>query len=167
MSDQSERPSQPVQPVTFHVAAKTEMASVSSLFVEFAEMFGSFDGAIDQVADRLGEVASSGGEFLIAKDGESQMLAFIQQRYRYSAWEAGLTAYVEDVYVREHVRRQGIGRKLTEFALSRARERDCRSISLYTSSGNRQAMELYEGMGFTSPTARYPDAPSYYYSREL
>ena len=153
--------------LTIRLAAESELDAVAPLFIEFAQLFGPYEKTVEQVVRLLRKVVSDGGEFLIVVLSDGRAVGFLQQRYRYSAWEDACTAYIEDVFVLEEFQGAGIGRGLTERALERATERGCKSTSVYTSSGNRPAIALYEGLGFKSATSRYPESPSHYYSKEL
>ena len=149
------------------MAADSDLDAIAPLFIEFARLFGPYEKTVEQVVSLLRKVVSDDGEFLIAVLSDGRTVGFLQQRYRYSAWEDACAAYIEDVFVREEFQGAGIGRELTERALERAVERGCKSASLYTSSGNRPAIALYENLGFKSATSRYPESPSHYYSKEL
>lgn len=55
--------------------------------------------------------------------------------------------------VRDDQRGQGIGRKLVEECIRRARERGAEAVGLHTSRSMAAAIKLYESMGFE----RFPD----------
>jgi ribosomal protein S18 acetylase RimI-like enzyme len=76
-------------------------------------------------------------------------------RYRYSAWVPGLSAELEDVFVRSEARRGGIGRRLVADAIARAEQRGCRLISVTTNERNQGALALYEAFGFRAERERY------------
>jgi len=92
----------------------------------------------------------SGTEFFLSHDGQGTSLGYVQCRYRYSAWNSGLNAELEDVFVVREARCQGVGRQLVEFALARARQKGCRLIGLNTNERNEVALALYQGLGFCS-----------------
>ena len=59
-------------------------------------------------------------------------------------------AWVEDVIVEESVNGQGIGRRLTEAMLERARELGCKTVDLTSRPSREAANALYKKVGFTA-----------------
>lgn len=93
-------------------------------------------------------------EFFIAGSGDDRCLGFVQQRYRYNLWILAPEAYVEDLFVLDHARGQGVGQRLVEFAMQRAQDRGCPLISLDTTERNQRAIRLYERLGFSLRSPR-------------
>ncbi len=58
-------------------------------------------------------------------------------------------AYIEDIVVDVHYRRQGIGRKLMENAIAWAKRNSLPGIMLETQNNNTAACKFYESLGFT------------------
>ena len=92
----------------------------------------------------------AGTEFVLACRGEGTSLGYVQLRYRYSAWTSALSAELEDVFVIREARRQGVGRRLVEFAIARAVAWGCRTAGLNTNERNAQALALYRELGFVA-----------------
>ena len=84
-------------------------------------------------------------EYLLAGEGPD---AVIQVRYRLSIWTGGEDCWIEDVYVEEAARGQGLGRALVVEALRRARERGCGRAELDVDVVNEPARALYGSLGF-------------------
>ncbi|MGQ9572520.1 MAG: GNAT family N-acetyltransferase [Dehalococcoidia bacterium] len=61
---------------------------------------------------------------------------------------AGCFAYVDDVFVLEQYRRQGLGAKLMREALEYARKSGCVRVELSARRDNVAARRLYERLGF-------------------
>lgn len=57
--------------------------------------------------------------------------------------------YVEDIAVFPALRGQGIGRKLTETLLTKAREERSAFVTLEVRPSNQTAIHLYQSLGFT------------------
>jgi len=111
----------------------------------------------------LGEQAPSEAEFLerieellddpntdyfVALDPVGGCLAFLQQRYRRSIWSQGEEANLEALFVFAGSRRLGLGARLVEMAVTRARARGCSVVTLDTNERNTKAIALYERLGF-------------------
>ena len=80
---------------------------------------------------------------------EETPAAVCQIRFRWSVWKSAEDCWLEDLYVREGARRNGLGRALVEAAATRARERGCRRIELDVNEDNAAALALYQACGFT------------------
>lgn len=62
--------------------------------------------------------------------------------------DAGCFGYLDDVFVLEQYRGQGIGTKLMREALNHARKSGCVRVELGTRRDNVRARRLYERLGF-------------------
>jgi N-acetylglutamate synthase-like GNAT family acetyltransferase len=62
----------------------------------------------------------------------------------------GATPYalVENLVVNHKCRRKGIGKKLMQYSIARARQEGCHRIELCSSKGRREAHRLYQSVGF-------------------
>ena len=89
-------------------------------------------------------------DYLVAFDEVGACAGFLQQRYRRDIWTKGGEAYLEDLFVAQGSRRRGLGRRLVETAVERARARGCSLVTLDTNERNDPAVALYEILGFTS-----------------
>jgi GNAT superfamily N-acetyltransferase len=86
-------------------------------------------------------VATLGGEVI----GTLQ-LTFIPGLSSQGAWRA----QVEAVRVRADLRGQGIGARLMEWVIQRARDRGCRLVQLTTNRARLDAHRFYERLGFVA-----------------
>ena len=59
-------------------------------------------------------------------------------------------ALIEGVRVDASLRSGGIGRKLVEWAIARAREKGCRLVQLTSDKRRRDAIRFYESLGFVA-----------------
>lgn len=57
-------------------------------------------------------------------------------------------AMVEGVRVDSRYRGQGIGRQMLQWAIDRARERDCQLVQLTSDKQRSRARQFYESLGF-------------------
>jgi ribosomal protein S18 acetylase RimI-like enzyme len=97
---------------------------------------------------------SGDAEFYLA-EADGQPMAYVLQRFRYSMWVAGLDATIEDLFVTPEHRRKGIGKALIQFALDRARGRECLSVGLDTNENNAASNRIYTGLGFNAFSSRW------------
>jgi GNAT superfamily N-acetyltransferase len=130
------------------IAHTTDAEALAGLLVEFRDWIGRTEpdraGALASVTRLL---ADPDAEFLIAG---APAEAVCQLRYRHSVWTGTDDCVIEDVFVRERARGEGLGRVLVAAAIERARERGCARIQLDTGEGNAPALALYRSFGFES-----------------
>jgi ribosomal protein S18 acetylase RimI-like enzyme len=133
------------------VAEPHEAATVAGLLVEFRDWNGgdwpsanAFEASVELIIER------DEGEFLLGSvDRDAPAVAVCQLRYRFSVWVAAFDCWLEDLFVNEAARGQGLGRAMVLAALDRAEARGARRIELDTKEGNLRARGLYESLGFS------------------
>jgi GNAT superfamily N-acetyltransferase len=86
-------------------------------------------------------VATLGGEVIA-----TLQLTFIPGLTFQGAWRA----QVQAVRVRDDLRSRRIGSRLMEWAIRRARERDCRMVQLTSNNSRTDARRFYERLGFSA-----------------
>jgi ribosomal protein S18 acetylase RimI-like enzyme len=127
-------------------AESEDAADVARLICAFRDYYGDSepdDAAVLATVRRLLE--SPDTEFLLA--GEPPR-GFAQVRFRLSVWTGSEDAWLEDLFVDEEARRDGLGRALTDACVELARERGCGRIQLDTGEDNEAALGLYQSAGF-------------------
>jgi GNAT superfamily N-acetyltransferase len=134
------------------LADQRDAETVARLMVAFRDHLGydwPSDNAFLAGVERLLEDRDS--EFLIgAPHDDAPPCGVVQLRYRWGIWRAGFDCLLEDLYVTDDARGQGLGRALVDGAIARARERGCRRMELDTNETNEAARALYEGAGFVN-----------------
>ena len=78
-------------------------------------------------------------------DGETAGFALFF--HNYSTWTGKPGLYLEDLFVREAVRGQGVGKALLLHLATLARERGCGRMEWSVLDWNRPAIEFYESLG--------------------
>jgi GNAT superfamily N-acetyltransferase len=73
-------------------------------------------------------------------------LTFIQ----YLTYQGGLRAQIEAVRTHSKYRGQGIGKKVFEYAINRAKEKGCHLIQLTSDKKRPDAIRFYESLGFAA-----------------
>jgi GNAT superfamily N-acetyltransferase len=131
---------------SIRLATSADLAAVAGLMAAFRDWWGRdspSDESVERSVARL--LAEPATEFLLAGD-----VGVCQLRYRYGLWHAAEDCWLEDLFVRESARGQGLGRALTLAAIARARARGCARIELDANEANPAALALYEGLGFSA-----------------
>lgn len=129
-----------------------EAAQVTRLLIAFRDWLESDlppDDAFAASVARL--IAQPGAEFLLGSIGrDASPCGVCQLRFRHSVWTDSPDCWLEDLFVEEHARGQGVGGALVVAAFERARARGARRIELDTNEHNHGAIALYESLGFSS-----------------
>lgn|SRR5208282_3883344 len=135
--------------VTVAIANGSDLLALVALALEFRDHLRQPEPSLHSLTTSFRALlADSGTEFFIARTRAGDAVGYIQCRYRYSAWTSAWDAELEDVFVSSPARRNGIGRQLVEFAVSRATEKQCRLVGLNTNERNEPALVLYADLGF-------------------
>ncbi len=137
------------------LADHSDAEAVARLMIGFRDHLGydwpsdnAFLAGVEKLLDDINT------DFLLGDlDGEPAGVAVL--RYRFGIWRAGTDALVEDVFVAESARGSGLGRRLMDAAIARARERGARRMELDTNDTNAPAIALYESLGFRNAGDRY------------
>jgi GNAT superfamily N-acetyltransferase len=87
---------------------------------------------------------TSGGIFDLVEDDSGRLIATVGLFPR-----APGVVELRKMYVAKDARGQGLGKRLLEHAIARARERNFRRIELETAGALVEAIGLYTGRGFT------------------
>jgi GNAT superfamily N-acetyltransferase len=91
---------------------------------------------------RLMDPASPVKARLAEVDG--QVLGFAVHMHHPSTWVATEDCYLEDLYVAEAARGQGLGRALIDDLIALARDRSWARLYWHTNEGNARARALYD-----------------------
>jgi GNAT superfamily N-acetyltransferase len=133
-------------------AGPSDADEVAALLAGFRDYYGESepdDGTIRRVVGEL--IGDEATEFLLAGDPPAGVA---QLRFRLSVWTGAHDAWLEDLFVAESARRDGVGAALLEVCVERARERGCKRIQLDANERNEAALPLYERFGFSSAQPR-------------
>lgn len=149
------------------IAGPADVAPVTRLvagFRDFLEGDSPTNAEIEATVSILLEDRST--EFLLVGEPET---GFVQTRFRLSVWTGTEDAWLEDLFVDESARGQGLGRVLVEAAVERARARGCDRIQLDVNQANESAVALYESCGFRANhnPEKWGQTPDFFYTCEI
>jgi len=72
-----------------------------------------------------------------------------------NTWNTNACCYLEDLYVANNVRGQGVGRALIEHVYSFAKDKDCNRVYWTTQESNTAARKLYDAIATQTDMVQY------------
>ena len=102
-------------------------------------------GEAARAFERLLASPAQGCTFL-AEEGERSM-GYVVLTWRYAMEHGGLSAYVDDLFVRPEFRRRGVASTLLDAVMSECATRACRALHVEVGESNAPARRLYERYG--------------------
>ena len=123
---------------------KSDIPQVFELVKELAE----YEKALDKVSNTVEKLEEDGFgpnpvyELFVAEI-ENNIVGIALTYYRFSTWR-GKVMYLEDLIVREHMRRKGIGKKLFDMVLDHAKVTRCVGLSLQVLDWNELGINFYK-----------------------
>jgi ribosomal protein S18 acetylase RimI-like enzyme len=129
-----------------------DLEAVSSLIAGFRSWWGKEEPSLERIRETVGVLlADPNTEFLLAApDDASPAAGVCQLRYRLSVWTGADDCWLEDLYVDDGARGNGLGRALVDAVFQSAKARGCRRIELDVNEQNTAALAFYESLGFTT-----------------
>jgi GNAT superfamily N-acetyltransferase len=138
------------------MAAEVEIAPITAEeFEELLPLIGAYQrfyevGEIDEERNRAffrRFLAPSEDGLLLGAHQEEQLVGYACLYWHFSSTQAVETVLMNDLYVEESVRGQGVGRALIEAAAEVARERGVSLVEWSTAPDNHTAQRLYDSTG--------------------
>jgi GNAT superfamily N-acetyltransferase len=93
------------------------------------------------------QVSDPTADHLVAEDDDGTLVGFCSLHFRNRLNHATPQAWVPDLFVAAHVRRQGVASALLEHAENRAIERNCWELTLESGYQRAEAHRLYGAFG--------------------
>jgi ribosomal protein S18 acetylase RimI-like enzyme len=138
--------------VAVRLGVSGDLEAVTSLFDAYRVFYRQ---PSDPVRSRafLQERFSLRESVLLVASAEKGLLSGFAQLYpSFTSAGTARTWILNDLYVRQENRRQGIGRALVEASVEVARRSGAAAVSLATEETNGAAQPLYEALGFVRDT---------------
>lgn len=138
----------PVPRVVFRFAARDDIPVLLEMIRELAE----FEHLLDIVTADEGTLANElFGERKVAEaviaESNGEAVAFAVFFHNFSTFVGRAGLWLEDLYVRPHARRKGIGRALIAFVARIAVERNCGRFEWAVLDWNTHAIDFYRSLG--------------------
>jgi GNAT superfamily N-acetyltransferase len=90
-------------------------------------------------------------ELIVIENDENEIIGTLQLTFiQYLTYQGGTRAQIEAVRIRKDQRGTGLGTKMFEWAINRAKERNAHVLQLTTDKKRPKAIKFYENIGFVS-----------------
>ncbi len=138
-----------VMAITTRIATLDDLDTVAPLFADY-RVFYSQEHDLDTGRAFLHERLSQNESTVILAyiDGESKPVGFTQLYPMFSSVRAARTYILNDLYVADTARRQGVGEALLQAAAEFGRSRGAIRLELETTPDNLKAQSLYRAQGW-------------------
>jgi diamine N-acetyltransferase len=125
-------------------ANEQDFSKILALIKEFSE----FQGTPEMVTITLEQMVNESAFFhcFIAEADNKEIVGFATFFFAYYSW-TGKALYLDDLFVKEEYRKQGIGKKLLETVIDFAKSEKCKKVRWQVSNWNANAIDFYKRMG--------------------
>jgi len=90
-------------------------------------------------------------ELIVVKNNKKEVIGTLQLTFiQYLTYQGGIRAQIEAVRIRRGQRGLGIGKKMFEWAIQRAKDKKAHLLQLTTDKKRPKAIKFYEDLGFKS-----------------
>jgi GNAT superfamily N-acetyltransferase len=139
--------------MTFRKARREDVAQIIALLSNDPlgkQRERDIDPLPEEYYNAFDSIDSDGNqELIVAQDDDGKIAGTLQLTFiQYLTYQGGLRAQVEAVRIREDARGEGLGQKMIEFAVERAKARKAHVIQLTTDKTRPDAKRFYERLGF-------------------
>lgn len=140
--------------ITFRIAVASDLASIVQLLADddlgrSREVFSNT--VATEYSEAFQEIQSDANNEIIVGVRENRVVATLQLTYIPGLTLKGTKrVQIEGVRVLSEFRGQGLGRRLFEYALERAKQRGCKLAQLTTNKVRSDAIRFYKNFGFES-----------------
>ena len=88
-------------------------------------------------------------ELIVLENKNGEIIGTLQLSFlQYLTYQGGIRAQIEAVRIREDQRGKGVGEKMFNWAIQRAKDRKAHLIQLTTDKKREDALRFYEKLGF-------------------
>lgn len=131
--------------ITIRKGVENDYPQIHGLIKEFAV----FQGSTEKVTITVDQMIKDKAIFqCYIAEIDQDIIGFTSFFFAYYSW-TGKALYIDDLYVAESCRKQGVGKMLFQKMISHAKAEHCKKLRWQVSNWNSKAIEFYKKMGAT------------------
>lgn len=92
---------------------------------------------------------------LLLIEKEKKVIGFANLMTIFSVWSHGKALILDDLYINEEFRGNGIGRSVMQFIENYGRENGCKRLQFQSEYTNPEAHKFYEQLGYVSESMHF------------
>lgn len=125
-------------------AEESDFVQILDLFKEFA----LFENLPDRMTNSLERMMQEKEFFncFVAETNDKRIVGYATYFFSYYTW-IGKCLYMDDLYVKQEFRAQGIGTKLINRVIEFAKSSQCHKLRWQVSNWNHPAIDFYKSLG--------------------
>ena len=142
-------------PFRFRKATRSDVSTIVSMLAndELGQLREDFrtplPDAYYQAFEKI--AADQNQELMVVENQQKEVIGTLQLSFiPYLTYQGGTRAQIEAVRIRNDQRGTGIGTRLFEWAIARARERGAHVLQLTSDKKRPEALHFYEKLGFVA-----------------
>ena len=130
--------------ISIREATEKDFGAIVEMFKEFAH----FEGLDERLVNTVERMIDEKEYFncFVAVNPQDEILGYATHFFAYFTW-TGKSLYMDDLYVREKYRGEGIGRILINKVIDFAKSTGCHKVRWQVSDWNAPAIGFYKGLG--------------------
>lgn len=138
----------------FRLATKDDLYEIVQML--FDDALGATREALPEklpaaYEDAFAKISNDPNQELMIVEMNGEKVATFQLSFiQYLTYQGGMRAQIEAVRTHSKHRGEGIGKKVFEYAIHRAKEKGCHMIQLTSDKQRPDAIRFYESLGFKS-----------------
>ena len=136
----------------FRLATKNDLATIVQMLADDT-LGAAREKPMDEVSDRyitaFDKITADPNQELTVVEMNGEVVATFQLSFiQYLTYQGGIRAQIEAVRTHSSYRGLGIGTRVFEYAINRAREKGCHIVQLTSDKKRPDAIRFYESLGF-------------------
>jgi GNAT superfamily N-acetyltransferase len=140
--------------LTFRLATKEDLPAIINMLAD--DVFGASrekpgDPVAPKYVQAFEKIAADPNHELMVAEMNGETVATFQLTFlQHLIYEGGLRVNVEAVMTHSKYRGKGIGTKVFEYVIKRAKEKGCHLVQLTTNKKRLDAIRFYKSLGFAA-----------------